>query len=276
MGAQHIVLRKVDGAEILLSRWTTMTPSGIAYWVSEFRDGPGQQGKGRVLYRSATAHPDSIEPVLRSDDIVEGLPIARPFGLDFSYQVSDNDEHLIQVVQRVTESSSNDSALYVDGELPLIEGQETAAGDRWSRFMRVAINDRGDYLLSGETDASISRDTVVAYNGEVVLREGEKIDGVVMAAQAAVLALSIDNEGRAVHLWSVGGFGAEYLFFACDASRLEESVLLLKTGEQLQLEDPELRLGVEQFNGVGHGPALWLGPGERLYAEVELADKVLE
>ena len=32
-----------------------------------------------------------------ADDLVDGLPIARPWGLDFSYQVSDNGEHLAHI-----------------------------------------------------------------------------------------------------------------------------------------------------------------------------------
>ena len=50
-------------------------------------------------------------------------------------------------------STADDEAIYLDGGLALREGQETGAGGPWQRFMRVAINDHGDYLVSGEINA---------------------------------------------------------------------------------------------------------------------------
>ena len=260
----------IPDATILLSSWTTMTPDGTAYWISEFRDGPGQRGKGRVLYRSPGASSDSIEVVLRSDDMVEGYPISRPFGLDFGYQVSNNKEHLIQVLRLDTGSTDDDEAVFIDGRLALREGRATSGGGDWERFMQVAINDNGDYLVSGELDVVNTRDTVIAFNGEVVLQEGQALGRKAIMPQAAVLALNIDNEGRAAHLWSVGGFGAQYLFFACDANRLDQSRLLVASNQQLQLAGSDEKVVIEGFNSVGHGPVLDLGPGDRLYTEVDL------
>jgi len=263
-----------EGSEILLSRASTMTPDGTAHWVSEFQDAPGAKGKGRVLYRSPGASPEAIEIVLRSDQEVGGQPIARPYGLDFNYQVSDNGEHLIQVLVLATGSPTNDDAVYLDGEIALREGEAIDQEESWDRFGRVAINDQGDYLAVVTTDAPNVKDLVVVYNGEVALREGKSLDGVSLAAQAQVLAVTLDNDGRAAHLWSVGGFGSEYLFFACDAANLADSVLVLKTGQPLQEKDGN-RVVIKKFSDVGHGPALSLGPGSFLYAEVSLGDKSL-
>jgi hypothetical protein len=263
----------IPGGVILLSGWTTMTPDGTAHWISEFRDGPGNHGRGRVLYASADAQPANTTAVLRSGDLVDGLPLSRPSGLDFNYQVSANGEHLIQVANLDTGSTADDDILYVDGHIALREGQPANIGDHWKRFQRVAINDRGDYLAAVETDAANDIDTVIVHNGSVVMREGAEIGHIGLVPQVSVLALAIDDRGHALHLWSVQGFGKEYLFFACDASRLDRSVLLLETRKELDFGDPSTRISVDGFNDIGHGSALRLGPTDRLFAEVDLLER---
>ena len=261
-----------EGAQIEISRFTTMTPAGIAYWISEFRDGKGAKGKGRVLYRSPDGEPEATEIVLRSDDLVGGLPIDRPYGLDLNYQVSDNEQHLVQVMQLETGSDDDDGVLYVDGGIALREGDTASEEEIWERFARVAINDAGDYLLAATTDAANTKDVVIAYNGEIVLREGDRVAGLRLASQATVLALSIDNSGRAVHMWSTGGFGPEHVLFACDASRLADSVLLLSTTKPLDLGPLDHRVGIDRFNNTGHGQALWLADDDRLFVAFDLVD----
>jgi hypothetical protein len=212
---------------VLLSRRTMMTADGTAYWISEFRDAPGAKGRGRALYRSAGATRSATEVVLRTDGLVDGLKIARPWGLGFAYEVSPNGEHLAQLLKLLTDSAADDDALWIDGKIALREGVETTGGERWKRFSQIAINDRGDYLVGADTDAPDAIDATLVFNGDIALREGDTLDGLELTTQASVLALALDNGGRAAHLWSAGGFGPEYLFFACDVTRLDESVLLL-------------------------------------------------
>ncbi len=276
---QGLVVREGDpapgfpeGTVLELSRRPSMLEDRSAYWISEFRDGPGGKGKGRVLYRSPGPDPAQVEVVLRSDDVVAGFPLSRPRGLDFNYDLSDDGAHLIQVVELVTGSAADDGAVYLDGALAAREGATTGDGDRWARFSQVAVNDRGDSLFSAETDGDIETDVVVAFNGEPVLREGMALPGEArLLPQANVLALAIDDLGRAVHLWSVGGFGAELLLFACDAAHLEASVALVRTPQRLELDEeqgPDATL--VRFSDVGHGPALMLDEGSRVWVEAEI------
>jgi len=133
-----------EGATIELSRRAWMTPGGRAYWVSEFRDGPGQKGKGRVLYAADDAAPEAIQVVLRSDQVVEGLQIARPRGLDLEFGVSSDGTHVIQPIELVAKEIS-DQALYVDGAIVAREGEPATASAAWAAFRKVAINNDGDY-----------------------------------------------------------------------------------------------------------------------------------
>jgi hypothetical protein len=258
------------GAIIEFNRRAMVTPSGTAFWVSGFRDGPGTAGQGRVLYASADAAPGDVQVVLRSDDLVAGLPIGRPRGLDLEFRVSRDVRHHIHVLELDTGSELDDGALLVDGELALREGQRASGrGSHWSRFRRVSINNSGDYLFSATVDGPPWRDVVLGYNGEVALRENQRVGGVRLKASAAIQGLDLDDDGRAVHLWSTDGFGAEYLFFACDAARLDESVAILTTGDTIGTQS-----AVFTFNDTAHGSVLWLTPGAAtIQVEVTLARK---
>ncbi len=260
------------GSVLELSRRPSMLEDGRAFWISEFRDGPGGKGEGRVLYRSPGASPDKVEVVLRSDDLVAGLPIARPRGLDWNYDVSDDGNHHIHVVQLVTGSPLDDDAVYLDGALAAREGAATGDGDHWTRFVQVAVNDRGDFLFSGETDGETGNDVVVAFDARPALREGMDIGTEAkLLSEANVLALALDDRGRAVHLWSVGGFGAEVLLFACNAARLADSVALVRTPQPLEVDVvPGPDVVLLRFADVGHGPALSLDEGDRLWVEAEI------
>ncbi len=253
------------GATIEFNRRAMLTPDGTAFWVSQFRDGPGPNGAGRVLYTSPDASPVAIDVVLRSDDLVQGFPIARPWGLDMAFRVSRDLGHLVQVMQLDTGSNQDDEVLYVDGAIAVREGEPASPHDAWSRFRRVAINNSGDYLFSATTDADQRRDVVLGFNGEVALREGQRVGGIQLRRSASILGLDLDDRGRAVHLWSTEGFGAVYLLFACDARRLDESQVILRA--------PGLIAGMKllRFSDTGHGPVLWLSPeDERIRVEVEL------
>jgi hypothetical protein len=259
------------GTVLEISRRPSMLPDGRAYWVSEFRDGPGGRGEGRVLYRSPGASPATVEVVLRSDDLVAGLPLARPRGLDWAYDLSSDGAHHVHVVQLVTGSTADDDAVALDGALAAREGEPTSDGDRWARFLQVAADSSGHTLIGGETDGPAEEDVVVAYDGRVVARERMAGAGFRIEPQANILALALDDRGRAAHLWSVGGFGGELLLFACDAANLAESVVLAHTPQPLEVDaDPGADVVLHAFADVGHGPALSLDDGKRLWVEAEI------
>ena len=254
----------------------TMTPGGRAFWVSQVRT-PFREGMKRrevisqVLYTTEDPGAAEIEPVLRSGDEVDGAVIAFMNGLRVDYQSSDSGEHLIQVVNVVDPERRGRAvpAVYVDGALPMRRGDQTENG-AYQDFDLVAINDYGHYLVSGETDAESDGDHFLAYDGVPVLWESGAPFASTLVPQAVVRGLSIDNRGRAIHAWSTEGFGTEYLFFACDASRLRQSIVLLKTQTKLDFDADGIGdAAVLKFNG-GNGPTLSLSEQDEIYVEVEL------
>jgi hypothetical protein len=250
----------------------TMLPGGQAYWISGFNESGGTTTEGRMLYTSADSTPGTIAAVLRSDDMVGGLLIDRPSGVDFDYQISDDGNHHIHVLQMDTGSTTDDDHVYVDGAFVARETSPTGQGDNWDNFDTVSINNAGDYLFSGDTDGAAASDEFIAYNGSIVLREGDAVGGVTLTTSASVQAVSLNNMGQAVYLWLVSG-GTEILFFAADASDLAgTSIPLLRTGDSVDVDgNGTSDATVTDFDAsTTFGPGLWLAEDGRVFLEVGL------
>lgn len=248
-----------------------MVPSGASYWVAGISYSGGTASEGRVLYSSSDSTPVNIVPVLASDDLVGGLPIDRPSGVGFDFQVSDNQAHHIHELILDTGSTTNDDIVYVDGTIVARELSPTGGGDNWDNFGTVTINNGGDYLFSGDTDGATTNDAYVAFNGAIVVREGDTLAGVTLTSTASINALSVNNLDRVAFIWAVAGIG-EVLFYACDASDLVgSSVELLRTADQLDLDAvPGADATVTDFNAsTAIGPGLWLAEDGRVFVELD-------
>ncbi len=249
-----------------------MRPSGQAYWVSGFNDTGGTTTLGRMLYTSSNAMPGTITVVLRSDDLVGGIPIDRPSGIGFDYAFSDDGSHHVHTLILDTGSTTDDDVVSVDGAIVAREASPSGAGDNWDNFDSVSINDSGNYLFSGDTDGATGTDEFIAYNGTIAVREGDVLDGQPLTSTASVQTLSLNDLGWAAHLWSISG-GTELLFFACDAADLAAtSVLVLATGDLVDLDGDTIgEATVTDFNASSViGPGLSLAEDGVVFVEVDL------
>ena len=252
----------------------SMIPDGTAYWVAGTSTTSGGTTTGRVLYRSADTATPTIIRVLASGDLVGGVPIDFPSGVGFDYQISDDGSHHIHDLLLDTGSTTNDGAIYVDGAIIAREASATGDGNVWDNFDVVAINNSGDYLFSGDLDGATTTDEFLAYNGTIVIREGDTVDGVILASSASVRAASLNNLGQAIHAWAFGGTTDEVLFFAEDASDLASSVEVLRTGDMIDVDDDGLGdFTVTDFNASNIiAPGLWLAENATVYIEIEIDD----
>jgi hypothetical protein len=160
--------------------------------------------------------------------------------------------------------------VYVDGAVVAREAEPTGDGDNWEALDLVSINDAGDYLFSGNTDADSAAAEFIAHNGSIAVREGDSIDGVSLAS-ASVQAVSINNAGQAVHIWSTGG--VDHLFASCDASDLAASSRrLLSAGDSVDFDgDGVADAVIADFNASSAiGPGLDLAEDGRVFFEVDL------
>ena len=71
-------------------------------------------------------------------------------------------------------SIATDDFIWADDVLVAREGGPTGTGDSWQNFDLVAINANGNYMFTGDSSGPFASDEFIAYNGEVVVREGER------------------------------------------------------------------------------------------------------
>jgi hypothetical protein len=251
-----------------------MLATGRAHWVGGVDLSGGNTTQARALFTSGSATAGDIDVVLRSGDMVGGFPIrSGSSGIAFDYDFSEDGVHHIQELVLDTGSTADDDVVYVDGIVVARQAQSTGEGDSWASFGSVAINASGHYLFSGDTDGATASDEFIAYDGAILVREGDDLSGAVLTTPATNTALSLDDEGRAVHIWTTAS--NEILFFACNASNLaDESVRVLATGDGVDLDgNGTSDAVVTDFNASDVvGPGLDLAGDDRVFVEVDIDD----
>lgn len=256
----------LDGATIVNLRRPVVAGDGRYYWLALYK---GAGGAGRALFTRASD--GGREVLLRSGDAVVGGVIAKPRGLDLAYDISTDGAHHVHIVElEAGGGSSIVPAILLDGQVVLRVGDPAGPGEVWERFRGVAVSSSGHWVVSGETSAPSDTDTVFASDGEVRLREGDAVGEVTLREQASVLAVDIDDRGRVAQLWSTAGFGRQFVLFSCSGAEVPQSTVVLRTRSPAWL--PSGEEVVAGFEATGHGSALRLGGGDRLYVWVDLVN----
>ncbi len=244
-----------------------MLPDGTAFWICGTATTPGGSSTNRHLLRASDpTDPGTIARVLGGGDVIEGKTISTAAG-NFSYSLSDNGAHHIQVLDMDVAASNH---VYLDGGFVAQEGQPTGQGDNWSTFDIVSVNNFGSYIFTGDTDGAVETDEFVAWNSEIVLREGDTLDGITLGAGAALRAASVNNNDEVAHIW---GFSAEEHLFLGSGPQLGDSRRVLSLGDSLDAtgdEIPEWILTDFAASPV-IGPGLDLHTNGWIYVRAELA-----
>ena len=251
----------------------TMVPQGVAHWVGGITATVGGATQQRALYRRM-ADSGAIVALLKTGDVVGGLTIASPSGIEFDYDLSDNLKHHIHALD-TTAATTADAIVYLDGAIALREGDPTVpAGELWAAFDIVSVNDAGNYIVTGDTNGATATDEFIAYNGSIIVREGNTLDGVLLASGSTLRAASIDNNNRVVHSWGVPT--AEVLFVGDGPTLDTSSVRLLGTGDIIDTNGDEIPDStiVDFEASTVIGPGLSLSDQDFVYLEVTLLDEV--
>ncbi len=252
----------------------TMAANGAAWWLAGIDDdGMGGGTDRRALLRSPTGAPFQTHVVLQDGDLIGGIAIDMPSGLDNDYQISRDEQHLIAVVELDTGSALNDIAIVVDGALVAQEGSPTGGGDNWAFFDLVTISNGGHHAFSGDTNAAISTDEFIAYDGVITVREGDVLDGVPLTTPASVRFMALDDNDRLVHAWNGGG--VETLFLSCDPTQAVASAqAIIATGDELDTDGDGLGDGlfITDFQPTTGTPGRALGNDGSVYLEVDIQD----
>jgi hypothetical protein len=209
----------------------TMSPDGTAYWVAGI--GPtSTNGDQDVLYRATPSGGRggfTITPVVFGGQTVGSEQILAE-GLEFAYDVSDNNAHVLQRAN-LNSGAATDAVILKNGAVAEREGSIPTGGTAaWQNFRHMGVNNAGNYLVYG--DDSSTTDDILVYNGAVVMRQGSTLDGLTLGT--TIDAAAINNLDQIVQLWDLPGTGQEGLFFG-SASDVGASVLLVRTGDTLDV-----------------------------------------
>lgn len=117
-----------------------------------------------------------------------------------------------------------------------VQGGLTGIGaTTWLRFWSPAINTSGLTAYCAASNGAATQDEFICVNGQIVLREGDVVDGVSLSGFSPV-ALDLSNNDILVHVWQMG---TRRLFFVGNAHVPEYSWLLLDTTKCMNLECSE-------------------------------------
>jgi hypothetical protein len=210
-----LLLRGTDPAPGLVDLWATfnsrprMTPDGTAWWVAGFSNTKGGGTQGRILYKCAdTADPSSSVPVLTTMDafLVEGnMHMPTTSGIGFGYDMSENSMHAINELTLAGLPTTSNAFIWVDGALVHRQGDPVGDGTNWNSFRGPSINNNGDYTFGGATSGGpAANQEFLAYNGNIILRRGDIVDGIELAGTWATRWTSINNLGQIAHIWEAG------------------------------------------------------------------------
>jgi len=221
----------LPGAYITRASDTRMLPDGTAVWFSSYSD---SVGSGDVWYRATDLATPIIEIMVQDGDIVDGWWL----GLlhDWYFSVSDDGSHITHSAHGIRTDPPHIGRRFVrvDQSVVAVEEEPTGAGDNWGNFRYKDINNLGNYLLAGETDGDEATDEFLAYNGEIVIREGDIVGGVPLTSPADALGVCLDNRNHAIFVWGVGFI--DTLFAAADAAVLVEAVPVLTEGDTVDVD----------------------------------------
>jgi len=224
----------LPGMYISAASDTRMLPDGTAVWYSGYSDTPGGDEVANVLYRATDTATPVIDIVVQSGDIVDGWVMG--FLHDWHYSVSEDGNQLAQSVLavRIEPPHVTRRVVRVSQAVVAVEEESTGAGDNWDHFSFKDVNNLGNYILAGHTDGDEATDEFLAYNGEIVIREGDTVGGVTLTSPADARGVCLDNRNHAIFLWDVGYIAT--LFAAADAAMLTEAVPVLTEGDTVDVD----------------------------------------
>jgi hypothetical protein len=240
-----------------------MYGSANAYWIGGVNASGGTSTEQRFFYRKIdSAAYEVLYPEF--DTLLDGTILD---DMGFDYDVSDNDSFRILEVAVATGSSADDGGFAINRDSMLAqEGNPTGDGDNWDNFDFISVNNQGHHVWSGDTDGDSGTDEYIALDGQIVLREGDIIDGVTLTSSMSVRGISINDFGKIVFVVSYNGI--ESLFETDINDFVGNSQLIASIGDMIDTDgDMSGDYIIDDFNtGLGMG----LDLSEHNYVFVEL------
>jgi hypothetical protein len=215
-----------------------MTSNGIPTWVSGITATQGGGAQYRALYAGSNV-------VLKGGDVVSGESLVTAgSSLGFAYDFSSLGTNYIVRGLISAPSTSNDVVIY-NGEIIARESQPSGAGDNWQNFGEMKANEVSDFAFSGDTDAAAASDGYLAFNDELIVREGQTISGFTLSGNPSAVGLNDVRQVGAIWSTTTGE-----ILFVITPSRAGPSVdVIMKTGDGVDINGDSVVDGsISDFN----------------------------
>lgn len=220
-------------------------PNGDSIWRMTYRDTSGGPEVGTAILQSTNA----FNPILQSGDAIGKLGNLGPTstfsnigysiaGTKLATAASLDTGEQVAIVDNMPQQFASGGFLVEDSLIPFADGgltdDGTATGTPIETLVlgsNYAVNERGTFAFNAFTELTNDGDTnvdsdVLIYNGRVLFREGDTIDGVQLSGQFE--GLDLNDRGDVV-------FGWDDRIYLWNATTYPDGTLLAELGTPLAL-----------------------------------------
>jgi hypothetical protein len=229
---------------------------GTPFWIGGITDVQGGNATNRGLFLGVGGTPLLIGGAALPH-LPDLLSVDNTIGLDYRFSAAAS--HYICEVEMQGASATN-NAIVIDGVGLVLDGSLVREGstipvdiggegaEAWDNFDFLGIAESGAWFLTGDSDGPASTDEVVVRNGEIILRQGDIVDGALLVG--AIEGAYLNENGDLALIWDIRDP-------AVPANTLEVLLLndrlLLQVGDEVDFDgDGELDVGavVADFTGT--------------------------
>ena len=209
-----------------------ITGGGANYWRGGIIDQATFANEGNGLFLLGL-------PLIKTGDVIPGFPGPLDIpGVNVNFRFSSSGQHYITLVDVVSPGdTADDGWMVLDGQaIPTFSGligedeqipvqNGGLPNERWDNFKNFGITNQGDYAMTGDSEGiGSANDAFLVWNGKIILREGDTVDGVVLGNTQE--SLDVNDQGDIAMVWQTTT--GEVLLFNTKA--------LLKTGDAVDLD----------------------------------------
>lgn len=285
----------VDDTPIAL----VQTPSPVPGYFWCGASGPGSTANGEPFFHSTLSMtPDNClaavrgifvgsvpVPLYLQGDSIPGFsdPIRTVPPLTSLFQVSADGSHHIAIFDLAVDFGPDERAIAMDGAALEIDGVgvrenngvPAAAGglpgELWGRFQRCGVTSSGSYYFTAPNKIGSTTTSVLVVDGQIVLRQGDVVDGVPLALFAEAAAMNDDGDVAVKWTTSSQGDGAILLNGSIQVENFDEVDLdgdgIAEPGTSVRgIAERDIEVGAREPNGTVpvYFTADVLAPGDQL------------
>ena len=233
-----------------------ITFTGMPYWVGGVSTTQGGGTQQRVLFKELSA-----TPVLMGGDTIVGItePLQANTGIDFDVRFSAAGTNYI-LVSDLESSAAINTVVVLNGEAATVGGAVLREGtvipsssggngvETWDNFDFLGIRENGGFMVTGDSDAAALVDEFVLIDGEIVLREGDAVNGGTLNGSIEGAFLNEDGDWAVTWDYDVGADNFEVLIVNGEVVLAEGDAVDLNGDGIISSADNGAVL--EDFNGI--------------------------